>query len=74
MAEITINARGLQCPGPIVQLFKAYKEADSGDTLIIEVTDPGFKKDVHVWAQKTHCQILSLEEQDGVIRAVMQKE
>lgn len=73
MAEVNINARGLQCPGPIVQLFGAYKKAGSGDTLIIEVTEQGFKKDVYAWAKKTDCEILSLEEHDGVIKAVIKK-
>lgn len=73
MAEKHINARGLQCPGPIVKLFGAYKTCQSGDIIIIEVTDQGFKKDVQAWAKKTNCEILSLEENDGVITAKIKK-
>ncbi|AEF93560.1 SirA-like domain-containing protein [Desulfotomaculum nigrificans CO-1-SRB] len=73
MAEYQVNARGLQCPGPIVQLFGTYKKCNSGDTIVIEVTEQGFKKDVYAWAKKTNCEILSMEEQDGVIKAVIKK-
>ncbi len=73
MAEKYINARGLQCPGPIVQLFKEAQAAASGDILCIEVTDQGFKKDVAAWCQKTGNELLSTEEEEGVIKAKIKK-
>lgn len=73
MAEKIINARGLQCPGPIVELFKAVKAADSGDSITIEVTDCGFSKDINAWCKKTGNELLSLEEDSGVIKAVIRK-
>jgi len=53
MAEYFVDAKGLQCPGPITQLFKQMKEAQSGDVVTIEVTDPAFKRDVESWCKKT---------------------
>lgn len=73
MAEKHINARGLQCPGPIVELFKAVKAADCGDTIHIEVTDCGFSKDINAWCKKTGNELVSLEETDGVIKACIKK-
>lgn len=73
MAEKYINARGLQCPGPIVQLFQAAKTAASGDILVVEATDGGFKKDVVAWCKKTGNELLSLEDNDGVLTARIRK-
>ncbi|VBB06345.1 sulfurtransferase tusa [Lucifera butyrica] len=73
MAEFKINAKGLQCPGPIVQLFTQIKQAASGDTVLIEATDHGFKKDVAAWCKKTGNTLLSLEEKDNVITARIEK-
>lgn len=73
MAEKFINARGLQCPGPIVELFKTVKAADSGDVITIEVTDCGFKKDIVAWCKKTGNELVNLEDNDGSIKAVIKK-
>ncbi|MDF2892908.1 MAG: SirA [Clostridia bacterium] len=73
MAEKHINARGLQCPGPIVELFKVAKAAESGDVITIEVTDCGFSKDITAWCKKTGNELVSIEETEGVIKAVVKK-
>jgi len=73
MAEIIINARGLQCPGPIVQLFNQSKQAGSGDVIKIEVTDHGFTKDVQAWCKKTGNELVELLDQGGVIYATIRK-
>lgn len=73
MSEKHINARGLQCPGPIVQLFKVAKASETGDLITIEVTDGGFKKDINAWCKKTNNELVSLVEEDGAIKAVIRK-
>lgn len=73
MSEKYINARGLQCPGPIVQLFKVAKVSETGDLITIEVTDGGFKKDIDAWCKKTNNELISLVEEDGAIKAVIRK-
>ncbi|HYF82059.1 MAG TPA: sulfurtransferase TusA family protein [Clostridia bacterium] len=73
MADKYINARGLQCPGPVVELFKVAKASDSGDMITIEVTDNGFKKDIEAWCRKTGNELVSLVEEDGTTKAVIRK-
>jgi tRNA 2-thiouridine synthesizing protein A len=73
MAEVKINAKGLQCPGPIVQLFTEIKKLNSGDIIEIEATDHGFVKDVAAWCKKTGNKLLSLIEQDNIIAARIEK-
>lgn len=68
MAEIKLNCRGLQCPGPIMEVFKAAKEADSGDIIDVQVTERGFAKDIKAWCKKTGHSLEQLDEGD-IIKA-----
>ncbi len=69
MAEINLNCKGLQCPGPIMQVFKTAKSANSGDILNVTVTDRGFKKDIEAWCKKTGNELLEINETDTEIGA-----
>ena len=68
-----INACGLQCPGPVMQLKKNYGEIGVGEQLQITATDPGFAKDVVAWCKITGAQLLSVENKAGIIHATIEK-
>ncbi|HEY9765368.1 MAG TPA: sulfurtransferase TusA family protein [Chroococcales cyanobacterium] len=70
--EIRVNAKGLQCPGPLLQLSNAVKSAQPGDRVLIEVSDFGFKKDIDKWCKKTGNSLISLDEKDSIISAVVE--
>lgn len=57
--EVTLNACGLQCPGPILQTYKKMEELKPGDILEVKATDPGFASDIKVWADKTGNRLLN---------------
>jgi tRNA 2-thiouridine synthesizing protein A len=40
MTEKTLNLRGLKCPLPALRTKKALSQAQPGDVLIVECTDP----------------------------------
>ncbi|QEK13361.1 sulfurtransferase TusA family protein [Crassaminicella thermophila] len=73
MAEINLNCKGLQCPGPIMQVFKAVKEAQAGDVINVKVTDRGFSKDIKAWCKKTGNELIELNETDTEITAKILK-
>ncbi len=50
---VKVNACGLQCPGPIMQVHKALEVMENGDVLEITATDPGFATDIKMWCKKT---------------------
>ncbi|MEG1254688.1 CoA-disulfide reductase [Clostridium sp.] len=52
-ATVTINACGLQCPGPIRRVFEEMTKLNQGDVLEIHASDSGFKKDIESWCDKT---------------------
>ncbi|MCC7299846.1 MAG: FAD-dependent oxidoreductase [Verrucomicrobia bacterium] len=57
----TINACGLQCPGPILQLKNAIDEIKEGEAVSITATDPGFVADAPAWCNTTGHELASLE-------------
>lgn len=71
--EISLDACGLQCPGPILKTKQSIDSLSEGDTLIVKATDPGFKKDVGVWAEKTGNTLISVESASGLIEARIRK-
>ena len=69
----TVDTKGQSCPGPLVSLAKAIKDAGSGDLLELLATDPGSKSDVPSWAQLSGNELLEATEDGGVFRFVVRK-
>lgn len=61
---VELDACGLQCPGPIMQVFKKMEELAEGDILQVSVTDPGFKGDIVSWCKNTGNTFIDINE-DG---------
>ena len=69
-----INACGLQCPGPILQLKNAMDEINEGEAVSITATDPGFAADAPAWCNTTGHELVSLEPAEkGSYRATVIK-
>jgi NADPH-dependent 2,4-dienoyl-CoA reductase/sulfur reductase-like enzyme/peroxiredoxin family protein/TusA-related sulfurtransferase/rhodanese-related sulfurtransferase len=62
---IRLNACGLQCPGPIMQVSEKMKEVNEGDILEISATDPGFPIDVKAWCEKTGNKFIRTEKRQS---------
>ena len=54
-----LDARGLNCPLPILRAKKALGELGSGQVLRIVATDPGSVKDFEAFAKQTGNELLS---------------
>jgi tRNA 2-thiouridine synthesizing protein A len=70
---ITVDARGLNCPMPIVKTAQAVRAMASGDTLEVLATDPGSVKDFAAWSKSTGNELLEQTVEDGVYRFVMRR-
>ena len=57
-----LDARGLNCPLPILRAKKALNEMQSGQVLRILATDPGSVKDFQAFAKQTGNDLLSQAE------------
>jgi TusA-related sulfurtransferase len=70
----TVDARGQACPGPLVSLAKALKDAPTGAAFELLATDPGSKSDVPSWAELSGNELVSAETlDDGTFRYVLRK-
>ena len=69
----SVDARGQSCPGPLVALHKALKDAARGDLLELLATDPGSRSDVPSWAKLSGNELVEATEDDGVFRYVVRK-
>ncbi|HVB47565.1 MAG TPA: sulfurtransferase TusA family protein [Burkholderiales bacterium] len=54
-----LDARGLNCPLPILRAKKALGELQSGQVLKIVATDPGAVKDFQAFSKQTGNELLS---------------
>jgi tRNA 2-thiouridine synthesizing protein A len=57
-----LDARGLNCPLPILRAKKALTEMQSGQVLRVIATDPGSVKDFQAFAKQTGNELLSQAE------------
>jgi tRNA 2-thiouridine synthesizing protein A len=48
-----VDARGLNCPLPILRTKKALAEMEAGQTVRVLATDPGSVKDFQAFARQT---------------------
>ena len=60
-ANVTLNACGLQCPGPIRRVFEEINKMNDGEVLEVKASDPGFSKDIKSWCEKTNNTLLKSE-------------
>ncbi len=60
-----LDARGLNCPLPILRAKKALNELGAGQTLRIMATDPGSVKDFQAFAKQTGNELLESSEASG---------
>lgn len=68
----TLDARGLQCPGPLMAVAERVAALPTGTRLQVLVSDPGFTKDVAAWCQCQGHQLLDTGTADGHYIALIQ--
>ena len=77
MSEIrvdrVVDARGLYCPGPLMELIKAMKQARVGEVIAVYSTDSGSKKDIPLWVKKAGHELIGIYEREGYIEFVIRK-
>jgi len=69
----TIDARGLNCPLPILRAKKAIGGLTSGDLLEVLATDPGSVKDIEAFCRQTGTELLSSLSKDGGFSFMLRK-
>lgn len=68
MADKTLDAKGLNCPLPILKAKKAMAEVAKGCTLEVLATDPGAVADFQAFCRSTGHTLVEHSESGGVYR------
>jgi rhodanese-related sulfurtransferase/TusA-related sulfurtransferase len=71
--NLTVDAKGLSCPMPIVKTKKAINDLEPGQVLEVQATDKGSKADIKAWAESTGHQYLGTIEEYGVLKHYIRK-
>ena len=71
--KIRLDCCGMQCPGPIMEVFRSVKEMKDGELLEVSASDPGFAKDIASWCKRTGNTLVSNEERDGAYVATIRR-
>lgn len=69
----TIDARGSFCPGPLMELIRAIREASVGDVIAVRSSDKGSKVDIPKWIEKAGHRLISVDTLDGFDEIVVEK-
>jgi tRNA 2-thiouridine synthesizing protein A len=71
MADKVLDAKGLNCPLPILKAKKALKDIPSGGTLEVLATDPGSVADFGAFCRTTGNQLVESTQEGNVYRFVI---
>ncbi len=71
MADQVLDAKGLNCPLPILRAKKALKELPTGGTLEVLATDPGAVADFAAFCRTTGNEMVEQSQEGKVFRFVI---
>ncbi len=72
-ADREVDARGLNCPLPILRTKKALNDMVGGQVLRILATDPAAVRDFQAFAKQTGHELLQQVERDGVFTFLLRR-
>lgn len=70
---VEVDAKGLNCPQPILRAKKALATLASGQLVCVYATDAGSLKDFEAFARQTGNALLSQSTEDGVHRFILRR-
>lgn len=69
----TVDARGSFCPGPLMELIRAIREAQVGEVLAVLSSDRGSRTDIPKWVEKAGHRLVALETREGLDEFIVEK-
>lgn len=68
-----VDALGMPCPRPVIELADAFKQVAVGDEVRLLADDPAADVDVPVWCRMQRQQLVSQTTEDGVLTFIVRK-
>ena len=72
-ADREIDARGLNCPLPVLRTKRALNEMQVGEVVRIRATDPGSMRDFEAFSRQSGHQLMSAAKADGEFVFLLRK-
>lgn len=69
----SIDARGIACPGPLMALIGAIRQAQVGDVIEVLSSDEGSKSDIPAWVEKASHELVEVRPEDGYAAFIVRK-
>lgn len=66
-----LDCRGSYCPGPITELFKAYRTSVIGDEIEVWATDPAARSDITAWTAKSGNELIEVAQEKDYLKLVI---
>jgi len=73
MAEHLLDAKGLNCPLPILKAKKMLKDVPTGETLRVLTTDPGSVADFQAFCRTTGNELVESKEEGGAYNFLIKR-
>lgn len=73
MADQVLDAKGLNCPLPIIKTKKMLKDMAAGTTLEVLATDPGSVADFAAFCRTTGNEIVEQSQEGTVYRFIIRR-
>ena len=71
--DVSLDARGLLCPMPVMKTSIKMRELELGQVLRVAATDLGIKQDMPAWCKATGNEFLGVEEEGDEVRVYLRK-
>jgi TusA-related sulfurtransferase len=72
-ADVSIDARGTACPGPLLAAKKGMPKVPKGGVMEVLSSDEGTNRDIPMWAKKKRHEMLGIVEDDGYWRLYLRR-
>lgn len=73
MADVVLDAKGLNCPLPILRTKKALQTMQPGGLLEVLATDPGAVADFESFCRQTGNQLVSSSKEGDVFKFLLKR-
>lgn len=71
--DVIVDARGLDCPLPLLKAKQALNRMKTGELLEVTATDAGSVRDFAVFAEQSGHELLSSDERAGEYHYILKK-
>jgi TusA-related sulfurtransferase len=69
----TIDARGMACPGPLMNLIGAIRQGQVGQVFEVLSSDQGSRTDIPAWVAKARHELVEVREDAGFAHFIVRK-